>query len=108
MPTEIAAQVAVERVGADQRPAATSRVQRVVQRDVAAADRRRAGAAVGLEHVAVDDDLPLAQRRHVAHGAQRPADEPLDLLGAPGRLAVLDLAADPLGRRRRAASSTRR
>ena len=35
-------------------PLPTSRVQRVVQRHVAAADRRRAGAAVGLEDVAVD------------------------------------------------------
>ena len=35
--------------------------QRVVQREVAAADRRRAGAAVGLEHVAVDD-RPGARR----------------------------------------------
>ena len=51
-------------------PACTSRVQRVVQREVAAADRRRAGAAVGLEHVAVDDDLALAEQPHVA---RRPA-----------------------------------
>ena len=37
----------------------------VVQGDVGAADRRGAGAAVGLEDVAVEDDLHLAQRLHV-------------------------------------------
>ena len=97
-----------ERVGRDRCPAMHEAGQRVVQREVAAADRRGAGAAVGLEHVAVDDHLPLAQQPHVAHGAQRAADEALDLLGAARRLAVLHLAADPLGRAARAASSTRR
>ena len=57
--------------------------ERVVQCEIAAADRRRAGAAVGLQHVAVDDDLPLAQHDDVAHAPQRPADEPLDLLVRP-------------------------
>src|ERR1051326_4077039 len=44
----------------------------------------RAGgsAAVGLQHVAVDVDLALAHRRQVDHGAQRAADQALDLLGA--------------------------
>ena len=51
-----------ERVGLDRARDCTRRAQRVVQREVAAADRRGAGAAVGLEHVAVDDDLTLAQR----------------------------------------------
>ena len=54
-----------------------------MQGQVAAADRGRAGAAVGLEHVAVDDHLALAQQRHVAHRPQRPAHQPLDLLAAP-------------------------
>ena len=75
--------------------------QRVVQGHVAAADRRGAGAAVGLEHVAVDDDLALAQGRHVAHRPQGPADQPLDLLAAARRPAVLDLPPHPLGRRAR-------
>ncbi len=34
----------------------------VVQRDPGAGDRGGAGAAVGLDHVAVDRDLPLAER----------------------------------------------
>ena len=55
----------------------------VVEGQVAAADRRRAGAAVGLEHVAVDRDLTLAQEHQVADGAQGPPDQPLDLLVRP-------------------------
>ncbi len=67
-----------------------------MQRHVAAADRRRAGAAVGLQHVAVDGDLHLAQHRQVGDRAQRAADQALDLLGAArllalGRLAVVAL-----------------
>ena len=79
--------------------------ERVVQRDVAAADRRGTRTAVGLQHVAVDDDRALAEHRQVAHRPQRPADEPLDLLRAPAA------APAPRGRRARAssraASSTR-
>ena len=84
-----------------------SRLKRVVQGEVAAADRRRAGAAVGLQHVAVDDDLALAERPHVGDGPQRPADQPLDLHRAPALLAPGRLPVDALGRRARAASSTR-
>src|SRR5258708_31461391 len=50
--------------------------------DVAAGDRRCAGAAVGLEDVAVDDDGVLAERIEVDGGAEGAADEPLDLGGA--------------------------
>src|SRR5919108_533014 len=89
-----------ERLGADD-ALLDQAGQRVVQRQEAPTDRGGAGAAVGLEHVAVDDDLPLPQRHHVARGAQGPADQPLDLLRAARRLAVLHLAADALGRRPR-------
>ena len=107
MPTEMAAQNAVSGwVG--MMPGHHDAGQRVVQGDVAAADRRGAGAAVGLEHVAVDDHLALPQQPHVAHRPQRAADQALDLLGAARRLAVLHLAADALRRAARAASSTRR
>ena len=41
--------------------------ERELERHVAAADRRRARAAVGLEHVAVDPHRALAQRREVDH-----------------------------------------
>ena len=58
-----------------------------MQGEVAAADARRAGAAVGLEHVAVDDDLALAERDHVARRPQAAPDQALDLDGAPALLA---------------------
>jgi hypothetical protein len=52
-------------------------------------DRGSPGAAVGLEHVAVDREGPLANGLEVDRGPQRPSDEPLDLLGAPaGAVAV--------------------
>ena len=49
------------------------------QRDPGAGDRGRAGAAVGLDDVAVEGDLALAQRLHVDDGAQAAADQALDL-----------------------------
>src|SRR5690606_23633777 len=64
---------------------------RVVQGDVGAGDRGGAGAAVGLEHVAVEGDGVLAQCLEVDAGAQGPADEARDLVRAPA-----DLAADRL------------
>ena len=48
----------------------------------AASHRRRACAAVGLQHVAVDVDGALAQPRQVAGGAQRAADQSPDLHAA--------------------------
>jgi hypothetical protein len=67
--------------------------QRVVQRDPGAGDRGRAGAAIGLEHVAIDHDLALADRGQVDHGAKRAPDQALDFLRAARRLAGGDLAA---------------
>ena len=49
------------------------------ERDVAAGDRRAAGAAVGLQHVAVDVDRALAERVEVGDAAQAAADQALDL-----------------------------
>jgi hypothetical protein len=63
------------------------------QRDKAAGDGGGAGAAIGLQHVAIDHDLALAQRRQVAHRAQGAADQALDFLGAAGLLAGGGLAA---------------
>src|SRR5213076_3103576 len=69
--------------------------------DPAAGDRGAAGAAIGLEYVAVDVDGALAERLEVDHGAQGAADQPLDLdppaVGTPA-LGVTLLA---LPRRRR-------
>ena len=47
--------------------------------DVRAGDRRAARAAVGLEHVAVEPERPLAERLEVADRPERPPDQPLDL-----------------------------
>mgnify|MGYP003289070592 CR=1 FL=1 len=53
--------------------------KRELEGDVAPGDRRAAGAAVGLEHVAVDPHRALAEGGEVHHAAQRAADEALDL-----------------------------
>ena len=60
--------------------------------DEGAGDRRRARAAVGLEHVAVERDRSLAEGREIEDAAQRPADEALDLLRATALLAARRLA----------------
>src|SRR3954452_104047 len=73
--------------------------QRVVQREVAAADAGGTRPAVGLQHIAVDHDLTLAERTHVARGAQRPADEALYLDGSATLLSLGGFAIDALRRR---------
>ena len=67
-------------------------VDRVGQRDVRAGDRGGAGAAVGLEDVAVEDDGVLAERLVVDDRAQRAADQPADLVGAAADPALDRLA----------------
>ena len=52
----------------------------------------RARAAIGLEHIAVEDDGTLAERLHVDHGAQRASNEPLNLMGTTTDLAALRFA----------------
>src|SRR5262249_24455311 len=63
-----------------------------MKRDIAAGDRRRARAAIGLQDVAVDADLALAQSFEVGDGAQRAADEALDLLRPAALAAARGLA----------------
>ena len=58
----------------------------VVQRQEPSADSRRARAAVGLQHVAVDDDLALAEKWSPRLAAI--ARWALDLHGAPALLAL--------------------
>ncbi len=60
--------------------------------DRGAGDGGGAGAAVGLQHIAVDDDGALAEGLHVDDGAEGAADEALDLVGAAAHLAALALA----------------
>ena len=56
-------------------------------------NRSGAGAAVGLDDVAIHRDLLLADGVQVDHRAERAADQALDLLRAARRLAGVDLAA---------------
>ena len=79
---------------------------RVGQGDAAAGDARRAGAAIGLEHIAVDPDGVLAERHRGHRRPQRAADEPLDLLGPAAR--AVALARGALERWRGGAWRTRR
>ena len=53
-----------------------------MERDPRSGDGRGAGAAIGLEHVAIERDLALAERGKIGDGAERAADQPLDLLRA--------------------------
>ena len=71
----------------------------VMQRHPGAGDRGGARAAIGLDHVAVDRDLPLAELLQVDHGAQAAADQPLDFDRAATLLAGRCLAAGTLRRR---------
>ena len=73
----------------------------VVERDPGAGDRGGAGAAVGLDDVAVDGDLALAERLQVDHGAQAAPDQALDLDRAAALLAGRGLAPGALGGRAR-------
>ena len=68
----------------------------IVERDPGAGDRGGAGAAVGLDHVAIDGDLALAERLEVDDGAQAAPDQALDLDGAAALLAGRGLAAGAL------------
>ena len=76
--------------------------------DVAAGDRRGPGPAVGLEDVAVDGDGALAELREVDDPAERPPDEPLDLVGPAADAADRCLARGSGRRWRAAACCTRR
>jgi hypothetical protein len=51
-----------------------------------------AGAAIGLDDVAIERDLTFAEQPEVGHGAQAAPDEPLDLLRAPRLLTLGGLA----------------
>src|SRR6185437_11510685 len=58
------------------------------QRHVTAGDRGGTCTAVRLQHVAIDRDRARSERLEIGHGAQRPADEALDLLRAAALLAA--------------------
>ena len=77
------------------------------ERDARAGDRRRAGAAVGLDDVAVDGEGALAEQVELRDAAERAADEALDLLRAAALLAARGLALGARVRGARAACRTR-
>src|SRR4051794_24902430 len=62
------------------------------ERGACAGDGRGAGASVGLQYVTVKDHCSLAEDVHVYYGAERAADEALDLMGAAGDLPALRFA----------------
>src|SRR6516162_2889321 len=62
------------------------------QGDIAAGDGGGAGSPIGLDHVAVDLDLALAEAGEIGDGAEAPADQALDLMGAPALPAARGLA----------------
>jgi hypothetical protein len=64
--------------------------------DASAGDGGGAGAAVGLEDVAIDPDGALAEFFEINDGAEGTADEALDLGGAPVELAAADVALFPV------------
>src|SRR5208337_4726634 len=70
-------------------------VEAVAQGDPGAGDRGGPSAAVRLQHVAIDGYLAFAEPRQIDDGAQRPPDQPLDLLGAAGNAPRRRLALGP-------------
>ncbi|MNZ75518.1 hypothetical protein D3C78_939960 [compost metagenome] len=58
-----------------------------MERNPCAGDGSGAGAAIGLDDVAVDADLAFAECLQINNGAQRAADEALDFLRAAALLA---------------------
>src|SRR5262245_32659082 len=67
-------------------------VEAVRERDPRAGNRRGAGAAVGLDHVAVDRDLPFAECRQINHRTKRAPYESLNLDSAATLLSGTRLA----------------
>src|SRR5438034_135689 len=63
-----------------------------MERDVAAGDCGSAGAAIGLQYIAIDPDLALAEPGEISDRAQAAPDQPLDFLGAPALPAARRLA----------------
>ena len=72
-----------------------------MQRDPAAGNRCGAGAAVGLDDIAIDGDLLFAERLQVDDRAQRTGDQPLDFQRAAALLAGRSFAAHAVAGRAR-------
>ena len=61
-----------------------------MQRDPGAGDRGGSRSAIGLQNIAVECDLALAERLKIGNRAQAAADQALDLVRAAGLLAGID------------------
>ena len=82
----------LERVASLQAATLLDDCQGIDQRDHGASDRRGAGTAVGLDHVAIDVQGDVTQLAHVQRGTQRAADQALDFQGAATLLATAGFA----------------
>ena len=67
-------------------------IQRIGQRHAGSGDRRGTGAAVCLQHIAVQSDGELTQRFQVNRSAQRTRDQALDFHGASALLTFCGFA----------------
>src|SRR5580693_7223719 len=72
--------------------AAVHPFEAIVEGDPGPGDRGGPCAAIGLQHIAVEGDLTLAQRLKIGDNAQTAADQTLYLVGAAGLLAGGELA----------------
>jgi len=59
-----------------------------MKRYASASDGGAACAAIGLQNIAIERDLALAQRGQINHGAQAAANQALNFLRAAGLLAL--------------------
>ena len=108
-PTDTAAIESISGLGWASAPArGAARRPRRDSATIRAGDRSGARAAVGLQHVAVDRDRVLAERGQIDGSAQRAADQPRDLVGAPADPALAPTHGRCGSAWRAAASSTRR
>jgi hypothetical protein len=53
-----------------------------MQRDISACYRSRASSTIGLKDIAIDDNLTLTERLHIADTPQGTSDKSLDLVGS--------------------------
>jgi hypothetical protein len=70
--------------------------KRVVQRHITACYRSCTGSAIGLKDIAVDNNLALTERFHIADTAQGPTNEALDLVGSARRRSLAHFASHTL------------
>jgi hypothetical protein len=70
--------------------------KRVVQRHITACYRSCTGSAIGLKDIAVDNNLALTERFHIADTAQGTTNEALDLVGSARRRSLAHFASNTL------------